>query len=609
MTHNLDLQAQCWDSSPDVHPSPPAAKWPVTPVRELQRQSRDVGEAQELYKFALGHSQSYPEYDGYPVWNFSIPVDHFHNSSAYEPHSNASFDNQYYLEKSYYKPGGPVILLLAGETWSGSRIPFAQKGILAKLAKATNGMGVILEHRYYGESWPTEDLSTHNLRFLTTEQALLDAVFFAENIVFPGYEDVDLTSKAVPWIAYGGSYAGAFAAFLRTLYPGVFWGAISSSGVTAAVYDYWQYWEPIRQYGPEKCIRTTESIIGAIDTILMEKIEMIPRLKSVFGMETLSDHQDFANILTYSGVGGWQSRNWDPEVSSPAFDDYCSNLNSDELLYPQLAERASEVAELLESAAALNPSGSNTNLTLALLNWIGRINETMIHPCFSGRKETNETTLDTCYSTLNETFYAQDDISQAWRAWPYQYCTVSPVHPCQTPQHQQHELTSLLRQQWGYLQTGSGAPSHLPPLISRTIDLNYMSRICAAAFNITSPPDVESINKYGSFNVSYPRLAHIAGQADPWTPATPWKSELKQWEWRKNDTSEPFVLIEGAVHHWDENGLYAGEKQHVPEAVRAVQEWEVEFVRAWLEEAKSSGKFVGMKEQVHQDGGQKPLGL
>lgn len=135
---------------------------------------------------------------------------------------------------------GPVIVLQGGETDGSDRLTFLQKGILAQLAQVTHGIGVVLEHRYYGESFPTPDLSTENLRFLTTEQALADQAYFAKNIVFPGLEDTDLTSKTTAYIAYGGSYAGAFVAFLRVQYPDVYWGAISSSGVTMAIWDYWQ---------------------------------------------------------------------------------------------------------------------------------------------------------------------------------------------------------------------------------------------------------------------------------------------------------------------------------------------------------------------------------
>jgi hypothetical protein len=59
-------------------------------------------------------------------------------------------------------------------------------GIIAQLTQATNGIGVILEHRYYGTSFPTPNISTENLRFLTTEQALADQAYFSQHIKFPG---------------------------------------------------------------------------------------------------------------------------------------------------------------------------------------------------------------------------------------------------------------------------------------------------------------------------------------------------------------------------------------------------------------------------------------
>lgn len=66
-----------------------------------------------------------------------------------------------------------------------------------------------MEHRYYGKSLPTKDLSTESLRFLSTEQALADSAYLAKNVVFEGFEDKNLTAPGTPYIAYGGSYAGA----------------------------------------------------------------------------------------------------------------------------------------------------------------------------------------------------------------------------------------------------------------------------------------------------------------------------------------------------------------------------------------------------------------
>lgn len=242
----------------------------------------------------------------YPAHNISIPVDHFHNESRYSPHTNATFANRYWFDASHYEPGGPVIVLQDGETNGVNRLPFLQKGILAQLAEATHGIGVVLQHRYYGGSFPTPDLSTENLRFLSTEQALADEAYFAQNVVFPGLEDLDLTSKTTAYLGYGGSYAGGFNAFLRVQYPDVFWGTISSSGVVEAISDYWAYMEPIAEYGnahcpylrvaaevlrliclgPAVCIDTQKTFTNIVDNILIGKddAELTLQLKTAFGL-------------------------------------------------------------------------------------------------------------------------------------------------------------------------------------------------------------------------------------------------------------------------------------------------------------------------------------
>lgn len=42
--------------------------------------------------------------------------------------------------------------------------------VIQILREATNGLGVILENRYYGESYPFASSTTDELKFLTTEQ-------------------------------------------------------------------------------------------------------------------------------------------------------------------------------------------------------------------------------------------------------------------------------------------------------------------------------------------------------------------------------------------------------------------------------------------------------
>jgi len=99
-----------------------------------------------------------------------------------------------------------------------------------------------------------------------------------------------------------------------------------------------------------------------------------------------------------------------------------------------------------------------------------------------------------------------------------------------------------------------GVPAGEEPLISRTLDLAYESLICNYAFGIYGPPDTDAVNKYGGYNISYPRLAIIDGEWDPWRPATPHAFGYGAQP-RFSTASEPFILIPDAVHHWDENGV------------------------------------------------------
>ncbi len=398
------------------------------------------------------------------------------------------------------------------------------------------------------------DLSIDSLRFLSTDQSVADMAYFAKNVVFDGLERLDLTAPSTPYIAYGGSYAGAFVAFLRKLYPDVYWGAISSSGVTEAIYDYWQYYEAARLFLPQDCVETTQKLINVVDNILLDQNQQghAQEIKDLFGLGNITRNDDFASAVSV-GVTGLQSTNWDPALNSTSVGVYCQNVSSDTPLYSN-SHLESKVRKLLVAAGYGDELGT---LTTRMLNYIGYIGVRVVSRC-GGPSQ------DECFSNYDSTFYKQDDIKQTWRSWPWQYCT-----------------------EWGYLQSGSGVPADQLPLISRLIDLNYSSVVCKEAFNITTKPNVESINKHGGFNFSYPRLAIIDGEADPWRAATPHAIGLPS---RPNTISEPFLLIEKGVHHWDENGLFANETTEdlPPKSVRDVQNAEVEFVREWIKEWNST---------------------
>ncbi|KAL7931485.1 serine carboxypeptidase S28 domain-containing protein [Trichoderma chlorosporum] len=510
--------------------------------------------------------------DKYPnikAYNLSIPIDHFHNESRYEPHSSDLFPLRYWLDTSNYKPGGPVIVLHSGEFDSAGRLPYIQHGIVPILTKATGGIGLIMEHRYYGTSFPVPDLTTENLRFLTTEQALADTAYFAKNIEFPGLEHLDLTAPGTPWIIYGGSYAGAFAAFTRKLYPDVYWGAISSSGVTAAVEDLWQYFEAARQYAPGDCGPTTQYITHVVDSVLLgDDRDKVRTFKEMFGLGDLDD-DEFANAIT-RGLSGLQSTNWDPQEDVSSLGIYCAVITSNVQLFASTTHLIPTVQNLVKQAGL---EVQDEVLSVRLLNYIGYVRDYVKSDL---KSQCKGKTVPECYSPRH--FSNDPSLEAGWlRSWSYQVCT-----------------------QWGYFVTGSGTPKDQLPMISRAITLKSASSHCERLFNITTSPDVESINKLGGFNFSYPRLAIIDGLQDPWRSATPHATGLPD---RKSTTSEPFMLIDWGVHHWDEFGL--PNDAHIPglppPQVAQAHETEVEFVKAWLNEWKEENANSGQQYDLGEE--------
>lgn len=59
---------------------------------------------------------------------------------------------------------------------------YVRSGLMFDMARQHGGAMYYTEHRYYGQSFPVNDLSTENLRFLTTEQALEDVANFIRTL-------------------------------------------------------------------------------------------------------------------------------------------------------------------------------------------------------------------------------------------------------------------------------------------------------------------------------------------------------------------------------------------------------------------------------------------
>lgn len=76
------------------------------------------------------------------------------------------------------------------------------------------------------------DLSTDNLRFLSSRQALADLAHFRTTIA----EARGLTNAK--WVAFGGSYPGSLAAWFRLKYPHMVHAAVASSAPVLATVNF-----------------------------------------------------------------------------------------------------------------------------------------------------------------------------------------------------------------------------------------------------------------------------------------------------------------------------------------------------------------------------------
>jgi hypothetical protein len=112
---------------------------------KLISQSRPIPALVLQDNSASGFVAHIEEPNEFPDQWFTQPIDHFSNSSD-------TFEQRYWINTRHYTPGsgGPVIVLDGGETSGEDRIPFLDTGIVEILTRATGGVGVVLEHRYYG---------------------------------------------------------------------------------------------------------------------------------------------------------------------------------------------------------------------------------------------------------------------------------------------------------------------------------------------------------------------------------------------------------------------------------------------------------------------------
>ncbi|KAK0233820.1 peptidase S28 [Armillaria fumosa] len=395
-------------------------------------------------------------------------------------HNNASlgtFQQRYWHTSEYYESGGPIILLTPGENNAETYYPFLTNiSIFGQIAQQQHGAVVILEHRFYGASNPYPDLSSESLRVLTIPQAINDFVYFAKNVKLPMTNGDQLGPDKAPWILAGGSYSGALVSWTMVNNPGLFYAGYASSAVVEAITDFWQYYEPIRQYMPANCSADVAAVIAYVDEVFTgSNTTAIDSVKETFGMSELTHLDDAAGALR-NNLWDWQ--NLQP-TSGPNAQFY-------------------KFCDALEVKDGISAPTDGWGLEHALASWGAYFKgEYLAYLC-------GDLSVLVCLGTYDATldYYTNIEVGNSYRSWMWTVCN-----------------------EVGWYQ--GGPPEGHPSIVSKLVDTDtlYTQRQCVLmfpdAFSVPPEPSVATTNsRYTGWGVQANRLFFANADRDPWRGAT-----------------------------------------------------------------------------------------
>lgn len=228
---------------------------------------------------------------------FNQRLDHF------DLQEDRTFKQQYFVDRSYTQndPRAPIFLMLGGESPSSPSMVTSRA--MSMYAKKFNALQVGLEHRYYGKSQPFDQLTTANMKWLSSQQALADAAALVAYLrtLNPNYNP--------PVITFGCSYSGALAAWFRMKYPQVTLASVASSAPVQAVADFKEYLEVVDKSlgyfsGPE-CSTTIAMATDHIQELLNSytgRVELETKFKTCSPLADTKDTPTFLQNL----MGNWQ---------------------------------------------------------------------------------------------------------------------------------------------------------------------------------------------------------------------------------------------------------------------------------------------------------------
>jgi len=437
----------------------------------------------------------------YPASTLEIPIDHFNSSDK------RTYSNRYWVNDKWYKSGGPVFYFDSGEQNAHPLVPYflyeaAGPSSVMTLARRFNGVAVIFEHRFFGDlhegSYPFPMNSTSGMaeggydayKYLTNEQALQDAVYFANNFQPSGLKQYWslLQPEYSPWIWLGGSYPGIRGAIMRVRNPETFYATWASSAPTEAMVDMWTYYAQAERSMTRNCSADFTHVTDYVDGIL-----------------TNGTKQDISDLKL-------------------------------SLLQAVSAERGGPGADSVnrtQSDAMSNVDvGYNLLTALSFYQYYGF--ERSVQPFCNIMETFNQTAVrttdngGTARAIASESGIAiSHNISAAWDAFLVAIAEVDYDYlPSTNDPIQDMSWMWMYCNEFGYYQRGN--PENPHTIESRFISLENFQEGCNEAFPVGLPPspNVDEPNKYGGWNINPSNIMFSSGEYDPWRALSPASIEI-----------------------------------------------------------------------------------
>ncbi|CAH1395060.1 unnamed protein product [Nezara viridula] len=444
---------------------------------------------------------------------FDQKIDHF------RPTDLRTWKQRYFVNDTFFNgsSSSPIFLMIGGEGEASAKWMVA--GAWIEFAEKLGALCFQLEHRFYGKSRPLPNKSVESLEYLNSEQALGDLAEFIGSM----NRKYNLQPEN-KWIAFGGSYPGSLAAWVRYKFPHLVHASISSSGPLLAKADFKEYNEVVKDslsYFNKDCVspvRLANKHLTKLfqdpsgGTILTKMFRLcapldIENINDVYNLaQTLSDN--FAGIVQYNK----DNRITDSPTAKITIDDICKIMTS------------SRVDTPLESYAAVNSMMLNL---------------------------TNQTCLDYKYDemldVMRKTEWSEDP-TDAGRQWIYQTCV-----------------------EFGFYQTSSTSGELFGPNFPFEFFLKQCSDIYGRRFdyNLLEHAINRTNNMYGELKIRATRVMFVHGSIDPWHALGITESK---------NPSTPTIFIKGTAHCAD---MYPSADTDIPQLKEARKEI-FSQIKKWL---------------------------